>query len=604
MLKRSLFSKSDDADKGVAFLEGFLPGAAWVLAAVGGKGDVRTFTPATHSNAAAWIAKQLAAGAACASCSALRSTLLTISPTLADMRRARARHRVAPGRKPIVDAFERPPAIWIRGPQSLIAVWRFMAGVHPDLAAKAEMKLAERFQARRLSFFMPLPNVGGFMLLEFDKSRFVVPTDFDLREIAAPKPSREPRGDKPASLLEIETQPVEWLWPQVIPAGKLTLLGGLPGLGKSQITVSMAAIISRGERWPASSERAQRGNVLLLVSEDGIADTVKPRLQAAGADMRRVFATDEPFDLAEDLEKLKALAEKIGELRLIVLDPISRYLAGGSPAKTRAALDAFMSWAGRNGIAVLGIRHPPKGKAANAQNLFGGTAEEIRFARGAWIALPDQAAPGRALLLLAKSNLISDKRGFAYRIEGVTLPGGIETSRVAWEAERIEGTADDYLAGEVAPAPTRTAERASARTLIARPAQSPRPDRTSSPSRARPGASGTQGRRCGGVARPPARQRPARRRRKRSAAQGRRHQHRDSLYAAADAIGVVIEDAASVTDSEDFGGSNEAVVIMRTPPSSSFCDGARWNEKLPRHSFLPPFQGRRQLSTTGRAGRP
>ncbi|MFZ1106952.1 MAG: AAA family ATPase [Rhodomicrobium sp.] len=450
MLKR-FFGQSDDADKGVAFLEGFLPGSAWVLAAIGGKGEVRSFTPATYGQAAPWIAKQLAARRSVRVMLGAPFHALTTSPTLADMRQALALGiEIAATRKPIVDAFERPPAIWIRGPQSLIAVWRFMNGVHPDLAAKAEMKLAERFQARRLSFFMPLPNVGDFVLLEFDKSRFVVPTDFDLREIAAPKPSREPRGDKPASLLEIEARPVEWLWPQVIPTGKLTLLGGLPGLGKSQVTVSMAAIISRGERWPASDEKALRGNVLLLVSEDGIADTVKPRLQAAGADMRRVFATDEQFDLAEDLEKLKALAEKIGELRLIVLDPISRYLAGGSPAKTRAALDAFMSWAGRNGIAVIGIRHPPKGKTANAQNLFGGTAEEIRFARGAWIALPDQAAPGRALLLLAKSNLISDKRGFAYRIEGATLPGGIETSRVAWEAERIEGTADDYLAGGVA----------------------------------------------------------------------------------------------------------------------------------------------------------
>lgn len=248
------------------------------------------------------------------------------------------------------------------------------------------------------------------------------------------------------SLNGTQAKPVQWLWPQVMPAGKLTLLGGLPGLGKSQITVSMAAIISRGDAWPAGNKQAPRGATLFLVSEDDIADTVKPRLEAAGADMGLVFATNEPFDLSVDLEGLKALAEQIPDLRLIVFDPISRYVKGTTPAKTRASLDAYNMWAAARGIASIGIRHPPKGKAANAQNLFSGSAEEIRIARGAWIALPDLAAANRAFFLLAKSNHIADKRGFAYRIEGVRLPGGIKTSRIVWENKRIAGTADDYLA--------------------------------------------------------------------------------------------------------------------------------------------------------------
>ena len=104
-------------------------------------------------------------------------------------------------------------------------------------------------------------------------------------------------------------------------------------------------------------------------------------------------------------------------------------------------------WAARNRIASIGIRHPPKVKQANAQNLFSGSAEEIRIARGAWIALPDPKNADPGLFLLAKSNHIADKRGFAYRIEGVTLASGITTSRVAWENGRADGTADDYLAG-------------------------------------------------------------------------------------------------------------------------------------------------------------
>ena len=248
-------------------------------------------------------------------------------------------------------------------------------------------------------------------------------------------------------LTQTQERAIEWLWPQVIPQGKLTLLGGLPGLGKSQITIAIAATLSRGESWPAGSGRAVRGATLLLVSEDGIADTVKPRLQAAGADIRYVYATDEPFDLVEDLERLKMMVREISDLRLIVFDPISRYISGRSPAKTRAALDAYNLWAARNAIASIGIRHPPRGKQVNAQNLFSGSAEEMRIARGAWIALPDPSTPHRALMLLAKSNHIADKRGFAYRIESVTLPSGIKTSRIVWEQARVDGTADDYLAG-------------------------------------------------------------------------------------------------------------------------------------------------------------
>lgn len=255
------------------------------------------------------------------------------------------------------------------------------------------------------------------------------------------------RSSNLSPLTQTEGKAVEWLWPQVVPLGKLTLLGGLPGLGKSQITIAIAATLSKGESWPAGSGRAQRGATLLLVSEDDIADTVKPRLQAAGADNRYVYATDGAFDLAEDLERLKQLAREISNLRLIVFDPISRYISGRSPAKTRAALDAYNLWAARNRIASIGIRHPPKGKQANAQNLFSGSAEEIRIARGAWIALPDPQIANRGLLLLAKSNHIADKRGFAYRIQGVTLSSGIETSRIVWEHARVDGTADDYLAG-------------------------------------------------------------------------------------------------------------------------------------------------------------
>ena len=83
-------------------------------------------------------------------------------------------------------------------------------------------------------------------------------------------------------LSEVKPEPINWLWPGRIAKGKITFIAGLPGLGKSQVTVSIAAIVSSGGIWPVDEMPADVGNVLILSAEDGIADTIKPRLLAAG----------------------------------------------------------------------------------------------------------------------------------------------------------------------------------------------------------------------------------------------------------------------------------------------------------------------------------
>lgn len=90
-------------------------------------------------------------------------------------------------------------------------------------------------------------------------------------------------------LAEIESIPLHWLWENRIPLGKLTLLVGDPGLEKSLITLDIASRISTGARWPDDNGNAPLGNVIILSTEDDVADTIKPRLLAAGADCSRVF---------------------------------------------------------------------------------------------------------------------------------------------------------------------------------------------------------------------------------------------------------------------------------------------------------------------------
>lgn len=125
---------------------------------------------------------------------------------------------------------------------------------------------------------------------------------------------------------DIQPEPISWLWPGRIARGKVTLIAGDPGLGKSQLTAALAACVSSAERWPVDRSQAPAGNVLILNAEDDPADTIRPRLDAAGANVHNVYVLDaicavdeqgrliqRSFDLARDIDALEAAARrKIG----------------------------------------------------------------------------------------------------------------------------------------------------------------------------------------------------------------------------------------------------------------------------------------------------
>lgn len=139
---------------------------------------------------------------------------------------------------------------------------------------------------------------------------------------------------------DIEAKPIHWLWQGRIARGKVSMLAGNPGLGKSQITASMAAVVTTGGIWPVDGSRCQRGNVVFLSAEDDAADTIRPRLESAGADLMRVFILDavveafnaegdeikRAFNLKTDLTRLGAMLDEIGGAAMIVIDPITAYL--------------------------------------------------------------------------------------------------------------------------------------------------------------------------------------------------------------------------------------------------------------------------------------
>ncbi len=263
-------------------------------------------------------------------------------------------------------------------------------------------------------------------------------------------------------LADVQPRPVEWLWPSRVPLGKLTLLAGDPGLGKSSITLDMAARVSRGMPWPdCPAEANEIGGVVLLGAEDDVADTVRPRLDAAGADVTRIVAlqavrrTDAetgeereyPFDLRRDLPALEQAVANMGDCRLVIIDPISAYLGGADShrnAEIRGLLAPLADLAARHGVAVVAVTHLRKGDGPALYRAMGSLAF-IAAARAGYVVAKDtdDATGRRRLMLPLKSNLSSDQSGLAYRLDDSMSFNGQPV--VAWEADPVEIDTDEAL---------------------------------------------------------------------------------------------------------------------------------------------------------------
>lgn len=128
---------------------------------------------------------------------------------------------------------------------------------------------------------------------------------------------------------EVEAQEIEWLWYPFIPYGKLTIIQGDPGDGKTTMVLNVAAKLSKGEGLDENMKATEPINIIYQTAEDGLADTVKPRLELAGADCEKIMVIDESNkSLSMIDERLEEAIVQTGA-RLLILDPIQAYLGGG-----------------------------------------------------------------------------------------------------------------------------------------------------------------------------------------------------------------------------------------------------------------------------------
>ncbi len=260
-------------------------------------------------------------------------------------------------------------------------------------------------------------------------------------------------------LAEVEPTEVRWLWPGRFARGKLSLIAGQPGLGKSFLTLDMAARVSRGEAWPLENGPPGRApeNVVLLSAEDDIADTIRPRLDAAGAAVERVYAVTTvpagatldgkprfaPFRVTEHLPMLDRVIEQIGGCALVVIDPISAYLGktdSHNNSEVRDALVPLAAFAAKHQAALAVVTHLNKSQQINALNAIIGSVAFVAAARAAYVVSRDPDDARRRLFLPVKNNLGLDETGFAYRLGGGNPPC------VEWEDELVRLTADEAIA--------------------------------------------------------------------------------------------------------------------------------------------------------------
>lgn len=251
----------------------------------------------------------------------------------------------------------------------------------------------------------------------------------------------------------IKPEAIAWIWHDWLAKGKLHILAGAAGTGKTTLSLSIAATISNGGFFPDGS-KAEPGNVIVWSGEDDAGDTIIPRLIGSGADLNRIQIINgcisgterDAFDPSQDISLLQDAVAKVGGVSLFLIDPIVTAISGDmhKANDVRRGLAPLVDFAMQNDAAILGISHFSKGsKGASPQERVIGSQAFSAVARVVLVAAKQDDGQAR-VLAKAKANICLDQGGIEYEIEACTLDSGINTTRVVW-GQKIEGSSREIL---------------------------------------------------------------------------------------------------------------------------------------------------------------
>jgi hypothetical protein len=282
-----------------------------------------------------------------------------------------------------------------------------------------------------------------------------------------PSASSTPLKDGPVlvRLSDVRPEKIKWVWRGRLAAGKLSLPIGDPGVGKSTVVIDIVCRITRGSDWPDGGT-APLGNVIVLASEDSLADTVRPRVDSHNGDASRIHVlkavrsgnVERPFSLDKDLSQLEVAIRTIGNVRVIVVDALSDYLGSTNTWKDteiRSVLVPVKDLAERYGIAVIGIVHLSKDGERKAIYRALGSIGFVALARSVFAFGTDKNDPDRRIMACVKSNLGPMPPSLAFTIVEQNGIGVVE-----WEAEPVDIDADTLLSSAKIGRPSQKRDRA------------------------------------------------------------------------------------------------------------------------------------------------
>jgi AAA domain len=275
---------------------------------------------------------------------------------------------------------------------------------------------------------------------------------------------------------DVRPTAIDWLWPRYLVRGKLAILDGDPEMGKSLLTIDLIARVGRGGPLPDGARLARPGTSILLSAEDDAADTIRPRAEAAGADLARLVLPNFGGRVPRFPDDIPALEELVRDRAadLVVIDPLMAFLpprvAANLDQHVRLALTPLASLAARTGCAVLLVRHLTKTGRDRAVYRGQGSMGIVAAVRTALFVAPRPGDPVGRVLAVAKSNMDRRPPALGYRIVAsasgqpvVEWSGSVDLTADALCREpagvvKPRDRATDWLARELAGGPRPTAE--------------------------------------------------------------------------------------------------------------------------------------------------
>jgi hypothetical protein len=277
----------------------------------------------------------------------------------------------------------------------------------------------------------------------------------------------EPGTLESAKASAYKMRAIRWFWPNRFALGKIGLIGGMPDRGKGQILFHMMARATGGDRWPCNEGSAPQGNAILLTAEDDIEDTVLPRLAAAGADLDRVEIvkmvrqgdTKRMFSLVDDLELLRQKIAEVGNVALIVIDPVSAYMGVGKmdsyrTTDVRGVLGPLKELAEETVASIIGVMHfNKKADVKEAMLRIADSLAYVAAARHCYVVV-DDVENNRRLFVKPKNNVATDMAALSYTIdtkevgkdEDLRIP--IVAPYVVWGSDHVTITASEAMDAE------------------------------------------------------------------------------------------------------------------------------------------------------------